>query len=221
MNWRMIVVLVILLGAAIPAGIAAPGRGNAEALSLIASARAHYAQVESLRAEFTQIYTARFARDEEKGVVFYKKPARMYWEYKEPTEKYLIANGEKAHFYIPRDKQVLVYNIEGSGDRLFLFFFGGRDPAQDFHIEFETELAPLVSGNHLLRLSPLQADGFISHLLLEIERETFKIRRLISVETLGQRNDYVLNNVEENVSIPNRRFQFRIPKGVEVIRQDQ
>jgi outer membrane lipoprotein carrier protein len=214
-------VLPIMVVASILAETAATGGGNAEALALIERVRAHYAEVESLKAEFTQTYTAGFARDEEKGLVFYKKPAQMYWEYREPTEKHLIANGDKAHFYIPRDKQVLVYNIAGSEDRLFLLFFGGRDPAVDFQIEFETELAPLVSGNHLLRLSPLQVDGFISHLLLEIERKTFKIRRLISVETLGQRNDYVLNNVEENVSISDRRFQFRIPKGVEVIQQDQ
>ena len=150
-----------------------------------------------------------------------KKPRRMYWEYRDPIEKYLVADGEKAYFYVPRDKQVVVYEMKQMDDRLFLFFLGGRDPALDFRIEFEEEEAPLESGNHLLRLTPLQVDGMVAHILIEIEKETFKIRRLVSVETLGQRNDYVLNNVEENVSIPDRRFRFRIPKGVETIHQDQ
>ncbi len=195
-----------------------PARAEISALQVIQFSQQHYRGIRTLKADFTQVYTAHMTRDEEHGVLMLKKPRKMYWEYRDPTEKYLFANGKRAFFYIPRDQQVVIYELDD--ERLFLFFMGEGEIARDFEIEFETEEPPLAEGNFVVRLTPHQADGSFLRILLEIEPSSYRIMRLVAIEPIGTRNDYILKNVQEGVSIPDRRFRFKPPKGVEIVREN-
>ena len=188
------------------------------ALQVIQRSQQHYRGIRTLQAEFTQVYTAHMTRDEEHGVLMFKKPQKMYWEYRDPTEKYLFANGKRAFFYIPRDRQIIIYEL--AEDRLFLFFMGEGQVARDFEIEFEREELPSAKENFLVRLIPRQADGSLLRILLEIEPASYQIVRLAAIEPIGARNDYILKNVREDVSIPDRRFRFKPPKGVEIVQEN-
>lgn len=191
---------------------------NISALQVIQRSQQHYRGIRTLQAEFTQVYSAHMTRDEEHGVLMLKKPQKMYWEYRDPTEKYLFVTGKRALFYIPRDRQIVMYEL--AQDRLFLFFMGEGQVSRDFRIEFENEELPSAKENFLVRLIPRQADGSVLRILLEIEPTSYQIVRLTAIEPIGSRNDYILKNVREDVSIPDRRFRFKPPKGVEIIRQN-
>ncbi len=188
------------------------------ALQVIQRSQQHYRGIRTLQAEFTQVYTAHMTRDEEHGVLMLKKPQKMYWEYRNPTEKYLFSTGKQAFFYIPGDRKIFIYEL--AKDRLVLFFMGEGQVARDFEIEFEREEMPSAKENFLVRLIPRQADGFLLRILLEIEPTSYQIVRLASIEPIGARNDYILKNVREDVSIPDRRFRFKPPKGVEIVREN-
>ena len=186
------------------------------ALEVVQLSQKHYGGIRTLQADFTQVYTGHMARAEEHGILMLKKPRKMYWEYRDPVEKYLIANGTRAYFYVPRDRQVFTYELED--DRLFLFLMGEGQVARDFEIAFEAEELPLQEGNFLIRLTPREEEASFSQILLEIAPFSYQIERLVAIEPIGARNDYILKNVREDVSIPDRRFKFKPPKGVEVVR---
>ena len=71
----------------------------------------------------------------------------------------------------------------------------------------------------MLRLMPVKAQGEFSHIILEINPRNFLIHRLIVIEPLGNRNEYIFTNLKEDVTIPNQRFRIKVPEGVEIIHQ--
>ena len=96
---------------------------------------------------------------------------------------------------------------------------GEGQVARDFEIAFETEEAPLERENFLIRLTPRKEEASLSQILLEISPSSYRIERLVAIEPIGARNDYILKNIREDVSIPDRRFKFKPPKGVEVVQE--
>ena len=218
MRYRSGQVLALLLVALMEGNWGAEAVGaEVSALEVVQLSQKHYRGIRTLQADFSQVYRAHMVRDEEHGILMLKKPRKMYWEYRDPVEKYLIANGKRAYFYVPRDRQVFIYELED--DPLFLFLMGEGQVARDFEIVFETEELPHQDENFLIRLTPREEEASLSQILLEIAPSSYQIERLVAIEPIGARNDYILKNVREDVSIPDRRFRFKPPKGVEIVRQ--
>ncbi len=218
MRYRSGQVLALLLVALMEGNWGAEAVGaEVSALEVVQLSQKHYRGIRTLQADFSQVYRAHMVRDEEHGILMLKKPRKMYWEYRDPVEKYLIANGKRAYFYVPRDRQVFIYELED--DPLFLFLMGEGQVARDFEIVFETEELPHQDENFLIRLTPREEEASLSQILLEIAPSSYQIERLVAIEPIGARNDYILKNVREDASIPDRRFRFKPPKGVEIVRQ--
>ena len=218
MRYRSGQVLALLLVALMEGNWGAEAvEAEASALQVVRLSQKHYRGIRTLQADFSQVYRAHMVRDEEHGILMLKKPRKMYWEYRDPVEKYLIANGKRAYFYVPRDRQVFIYELED--DPLFLFLMGEGQVTRDFEIVFETEEPPRQDENFLIRLTPREEEASFSQILLEIAPSSYHIERLVAIDPMGARNDYILKNVREDVSIPDRRFRFKPPKGVEIIRQ--
>ncbi len=189
------------------------------ALKVVQKSQDHYRSINSLEANFTQVFTSHMIREEEHGVLMIKKPQKMYWEYKAPLKKYLFKNGKRAFFYIPHDHQVHIYNMQDN--QMGLFFTGQAQLDKNFEIIFETEELPLEKKHFLVRLTPRQTNGLLLRILLEIVPSSYKIVRLVSIEPIGNRNEYILRDVRENVRISDKRFHFKVPKGVEIIRDQR
>lgn len=177
-----------------------------------------YEEIESFRAEFQQIFRSRGLTREEEGIVMMKRPGKMYWEYTDPHTKYFVTDGSRSYFYVPRDHQVLVsdLNLSKAGSPL-LFLVGRGNIERDFLVsrEEEAEQSSLIR----LRLTPKVPQADYSYLVLEIEPDSFLIRSLTVVEPIGQENEYRLRDFQENVQIPDRMFKLKIPSDVEVIEQ--
>jgi outer membrane lipoprotein-sorting protein len=54
---------------------------------------------------------------------------------------------------------------------------------------------------------------------LEIDPSSDLIYRLIVIEPIGNRNEYIMKNFRENARISDRQFSFKVPKDVEVMSQ--
>ncbi len=149
-----------------------------------------------------------------------KKPGKMYWEYKQPTPKLFIADGQKSYFYLPQDKQVIVSDLDmDNASTPLLFLVGKGRIREDFQVELEEAEKPLQADHLLVRLTPKQPQGNYSRLILEIDPSSYLIYRLIVIEPIGNRNEYVMKNFRENVRISDRQFNFKLPKDVEVMSQ--
>lgn len=180
-----------------------------------------YEQMESFSASFHQVFTGGGFQTEETGIVFMKKPGMMYWEYQQPTRKIFVSDGRKTYFYVPRDSQVMVSELKPETHATPLLFLLGRGKIeQEFDVAPEPGDPALEPQNVVLRLTPRILQAEFSHLLMEISPSRLLIQRLSVVEHIGNRNDYILFQVRENISVPNSRFQFKIPPGTQVIEAD-
>jgi len=187
---------------------------------LIAKLQQKYEALESFSADFEQMFQGGGVQMRESGVVKMKKPGKMYWEYQQPTPKFFIADGKKSYFYLPQDKQVIVSDLDLDNASTPLLFLVGKGKIQeDFQVELEEAEKPLQAENLLVRLTPKQLQVGYSHLMLEIDPSNYLIYRLIVIEPIGNRNEYVMKNFRENIRISDRQFSFKLPKGVEVIAQ--
>lgn len=185
---------------------------------LLARLQRRYSEIQSLRARFEQVVRDRIFEQREKGRLLLKKPALMYWEYDEPTRKLFVADGEKSYFYVPRDRQVLVTRLDlSTWSSPLLLLLGETRFRNDFQI---TEVpSPDDKPQACLRFTPLHSDPDFQEVVACASPDDLLVRYLRVVDPIGQVQEYYLTEIEENVSIPDSQFAFRIPPGVEVVEQ--
>ena len=200
-------------------GLISSDMGAGTAASFLAKLQKKYEGIVSLTADFEQFFRSRAGQMHESGILFVKKPGRMYWEYLKPVPKTFVTDGEKSYFYVPRNNQLIISNLDlQNAQAPLLFLLDKGNLRTDFDAQFEEEEPSSRVGNTMLRLTPKRFQGEFAQVILEVDPASFLIQRLIVVEPLGNRNEYVLKNIRENIRIPDRRFDLKVPASVEVIR---
>ena len=180
-----------------------------------------YREIDTLSAQFTHRLVGHNLEEEEQGFLLLKKPAKMYWEYETPRKKIFVADGRRAFFYVPDDRQVFESELRlDTAETPLLFLFGKEEVRESYRAEYEMTEPALKEANLLIRLTPRIPRAEFIHVLLEIDPYSYLILRLVVVEPVGNENHYLLSEIQENVKIPERRFRFKVPAGVERIRQD-
>jgi len=182
-----------------------------------------YNHLRSLQAEFTEVYRGAGTERTESGTLWLKKPGKMRWEYRSPREKLFLSDGKDAWFYVPGERQVRRTAVKKLEDlRSPLAFLLGKT-------KLEKELqglslvrdpvpgvAPPAAGDVVLRGVPKSLADRVSQVLLEITPEHW-ISRILIEEVDGSVTEYRFSDQRENVSVPDQRFRFAVPDGVEVI----
>ena len=191
--------------------------------SAIAGLQRRYAAVNTMRADFLQTYRAPGVDQTESGTMTMKKPGLMRWEYREPEIKLFVADGRDTYLYTPEDRQVLVQRFTAADLRStpLRFLLGQGDIEGSFFVSWEPDLKPMAVGTLLLRLTPRSAETGYAHVTIECDGRSFDVRRMVIHERTGNTSEFVFRNLQTNVKIDNRQFQFKIPKGVEVVRLDE
>ena len=212
-------VLALLFVLATPQAVA----GRAEDLSaLIDGIQAKYSRMKGLSADFQQVYTGRDGRTiRESGRLLLKRPGKARWEYTSPEHKLFVSDGKDVYFYVFGERQAARSSIRASADPQipFLFLLGRGNIRRDFsRIELIADEAPIIAGNRLLRLFPKRAPEEFRQLIVEVDPNSFEVRRLVIFERSGARMDFLLSNLRENHVAPDSEFQFKSPPGV-VIKQ--
>lgn len=179
--------------------------------------------------EGIRTFSARFQQKElrrsgeeasESGIVMMKRPGKMYWEYEQPYRKLFVADGKNTYFYVPKDKQVTVSELDWEDVQTPLLFLIGRGNIQrDFAASWEQEEQPVQEGTVLLRLTPRQHQPEFTHVLIELFPDSHRIHRLAVIEPIGDRIDYTFTEFKENVRIPDSKFRLKVPSEVEIIEQ--
>ena len=174
-------------------GLISGDLGAGTAASFVAKLQKKYESIASFTADFKQFFQSRAGQMRESGILFVKKPGRMYWEYLEPTPKTFVTDGEKSYFYVPRNNQLIISDLDLQNTQTpLLFLLDKGNLRTDFDAQFEEEEPSSRVGNTMLRLTPKRFQGeFI---------------------------DSALENIRENIRIPDQRFDLKVPASVEVIR---
>lgn len=202
---------------------AAYGYGQtADAAAVVSALQRRYAAVENIRAEFTQKYHAPGIEQTESGTMYMKKPGLMRWEYRSPEVKLFVADGRNTYLYTPEDRQVVIqrFTSEDLRGTPLQFLLGQEDVRRSFEVSWE--VVPAASGgDYLMRLTPRAAQSEYAYLVIACDRGSFDLRRLMIREHSGNISEFLFRDIGINLKLDGKLFEFKIPKGVEVIRMDE
>lgn len=204
------------------AGLRSPGQAG-DITTLTHAVDQHYNHLKSLKAAFTEAYQspAGVSRSES-GILWLKKPGKMRWEYREPTEKLFVSDSQTAYFYVPGERQARKSSVKSLDDlRSPLRFLLGKTRLQKEmeDLSFAPDVKPAQPGDSVLRGIPKNMKDRVSEVLLEINPAR-QIVRIFIQEIDGTTTDFHFSQIEENVPVQNALFHFSPPPGVETITDD-
>ena len=179
----------------------------------------HYNHLRTLECEFTETYSGSGSERTETGTLWLKKPGKMRWEYRSPRAKLFVGDGKNVWFYVPSERQVRKTSMKKLDDlRSPLAFLLGKTQLgkELLGLSLAPEVAPLASGDVMLKGVPKGFQDRLTQVLLEITAES-SIRRIVMKETDGATIEYRFSEQNEDVAVTDQHFEFRVPDGVEVV----
>jgi outer membrane lipoprotein carrier protein len=206
--------VVVLLAAGISSAIPTP-----DARTIAQAVDERYNHLRSLQADFTETYRGAGMERTESGTLWLKKPGKMRWEYRSPKDKLFLSDGKDAWFYVPGERQVRRTAVKKLDDlRSPLAFLLGKTKLEKElqGLSLAPDVVPLATGDVTLRGVPKSLADRVSQVLLEITPEHW-IGRIVIEEADGSVTEYRFSNQRENEPVPDQRFVFAVPDGVEVI----
>ena len=216
MRGRLAVLMLALCGICIGYAVAAPA---ADVKVIAAAVDAHYNHLKSLQAEFTELYRGAGMERSEAGTLWLKKPGKMRWEYRSPTEKLFVSDGRDAWFYVPSDRQVRKTSAKKLEDlRSPLAFLLGKTKLEKElqGLSLAADTSPLQAGDVVLRGVPQALADRVSEILLEVTLD-HQIARIVIQEVDGSATEYRFNQQKEDVPLGDAKFEFKPPPGTEIV----
>jgi outer membrane lipoprotein carrier protein len=195
-------------------------QNKASAEELAARIQARYDTIKDFEADFVQTYQGGLLRTKtsEQGTVSIKRPGRMRWVYTKPERKEFVSDGRQIYSYIPSDKQVIVSPMPADAQTTPALFLTGRGHlVRDFAVSF-TEVPGAAQGAVGLKLVPKKNDPEVEWLMIAVDPASLQIRNLVALDRQGGQSSFAFNNLKENRNLSDTIFDFKVPRGVDVIR---
>jgi outer membrane lipoprotein carrier protein len=189
-------------------------------VALAAKVQQRYNTIKDIQGDFVQTYEGGVlrTRTSESGVVAIKRPGRMRFTYTKPEKKEFVSDGRKLYTHLVADKQVIVSPAPGpdQGDIPAMFLAGQSDLGRDYTPSF-TALPGAAAGLVTLKLVPKKHSDEYESIGIGIDPKTLQIQFLTAVDTQGGRSSFTFSNLKENRGLSDKDFEFRIPRGVDVV----
>jgi outer membrane lipoprotein carrier protein len=213
----------LLAGAVIFLAAGMQAAGGAPAATAAASSqpgmdrlRNFIEQVQSLRAGFRQevVNGNQEVVEVARGELLLKRPGRFRWDYAEPYQRVVVADGERLWLYEADLEQVTVRPLSaGLGETPAALLTGERDVLNRF------EFVSTWSGDRVtwVRLKPRSEDSDFESVAIAFAGD--KPVQLEINDRLGQQTRVYLSDIELNVKIADDAFHLKVPDGVDVIRE--
>lgn len=193
---------------------------SGDPVALAAKIQQRYNGIKDIQGDFVQTYEGGVlrTRTSERGTVAIKRPGRMRFTYTKPEKKEFVSDGTRLYTHLVADKQVIVSPAPGpdQGDIPAMFLAGQSDLARDYTPSF-TALPGAATGLVTLKLVPKKPSSEYESIGIGIDPKTLQIQFLTAVDTQGGRSSFTFSNLKENRGLADKDFEFRIPRGVEVL----
>jgi outer membrane lipoprotein carrier protein len=179
----------------------------------------HYNHMRTLQAEFSEIYRGTGTERTETGTLWLKKPGKMRWEYSSPEQKLFLSDGQSAWFYLPQARQARktpVKQLDDLRSPLGLLLGKTRLEKELQPLSLAPDVSPLFPGDVVLRGVPKALADRANQVILEVTAD-YRIIRIIVDGTDDSVTEYRFSGQKENILVPDQRFQFTPPAGVEVM----
>jgi outer membrane lipoprotein carrier protein len=180
-----------------------------------------YDTVRDFSADFTHAYQGGVLKKQltEHGTLLIKKPAKMRWNYAAPENNVFVSDGAKVYSYVAADKQVIVSPVppEDAATTPALFLAGKGNLTRDFAVSLVAPAAGMPAGTIALKLVPKKAQPDYDWLVLEIDPGSYRLRGLVTIDAQGGTSTFSFTNLKENVGLADKEFEFKPPRGVDVV----
>jgi outer membrane lipoprotein carrier protein len=188
------------------------------ASEVAAALQRKYDTIKDFSASFTQTYQGGVlgSKKVESGTVFIKKPGKMRWDYAKPQKKLFVSDGRTMYMYFPEDRQVMTNPVpdQDQATSAVLFLMGKGSISRDFNVQYGRGGG---EDTYVLRLDPRMRQADYDWLEVVVDRDTLQIRGLTAADAQGGRSTFVFSGFKENPGLPDKMFQFSVPRGTEVI----
>lgn len=201
--------------------IAGLGGADPTAAELAQALQRKYETVRDFSADFVHSYRGGVLRTQlsERGRLAVKKPGRMRWEYTAPDEKVFVSDGARLYYYIPQDKQVIVASMpdDSRATTPALFLAGRGQIGRDFEAAFTDVPAGLSKEWKALQLTPKSPQRDFQSLTVVVDPASLALKGLAFIDAQGGTSTFSFTNLKENVGLADKTFDFKIPRGVDVV----
>jgi outer membrane lipoprotein carrier protein len=179
---------------------------------------AFLAGLETLTADFRQEVVTRDLElvEEARGRVALKKPGRFRWDYTEPFERVIVADGSRLWLYEADLDQVTVRNLDAGLGETPAALLSGDVAALD---RFEYQGASTRDGLRWLELKPRSQESDFDSIWLAFDNGN--LSQLALEDRLGQTTRIYLSDVEMNANIDDDVFKFEVPDGADIIGENE
>jgi len=194
---------------------AASAASRAESRSLVAHLQRHYQQTDSFKANFKETVTRAGAPARVRsGVIYYRKPGRLRWEFADPQPETIVSDGSLIYDYDSGLNQVVETPLKSAfkSQSAAAFLLGVGKVDRDF--ETAPVASPPADGLDHAVLTP---KGGGEPIELGIDRKTFNIVTLAVTDALGNRTEFEFSAVERNLALESSLFAFTVPAGADIV----
>lgn len=180
-----------------------------------------YAQVDrflgslqGLQADFQQTLTDGKGQvtDRSSGTLSIRRPNRFRWDYREPHQQLIVADGTRIWLYDNDLEQVTVRRLDESLSATPAMLLSGAGNLADNFTVTKTSQDTLA---RWVMMEPKRNDTDFKWVRLGFAADTLKFMQL--ADKLGQITTLEFSNVEKNPPLDPARFTFTVPPGADVI----
>ena len=185
--------------------------------AIISKVQKTYEGIQNIQADFVQLTTSSATKETQKadGLVYFKKPGMMKWEYKSPTNDIIVSDGKTIWAYQQDIGQVMIGNASDSGASISNNFLAGMGNLKK---DFDIELEKPDNNSYSLKLNPKVPQPNIQRLYIAVDKKTSLVKQTIVFDLLGNETKVIFENLRINQSVPANIFKFKIPEGVRVVK---
>lgn len=170
--------------------------------------------LEGLQAQFHQTLTDSRGQvtDESSGTLSIRRPNRFRWDYREPYQQLIVADGARIWLYDTDLEQVTVRKFDDSISATPAMLLSGEGKLTD---NFTVTQSTQEGSTSWVKLLPVRTDTDFKWIRLGFAGDVLAFMELS--DKLGQTTLLEFQQLERNPPLDPSRFTFEIPPGADVI----
>ncbi|MBZ5486340.1 outer membrane lipoprotein chaperone LolA [Halomonas aquamarina] len=149
------------------------------------------------------------------GEMWLSRPGMLRWEVEAPYSQIVVSDGSDVYLYDPDLEQVTVQPMDDRVTHTPALLLSGNigELTSNYDVVYEQE-----SGEDVFTLIPSSADTLFEELSMVFDNDT--LTQLWMMDSTGQRTLITFSGITQNGSIDRSLFNFDIPEGADVIREE-
>jgi len=217
---------VLAWGIVLVPGAAGRASGTLSLAEIVERVQKVYELTEDISADFVQVSTLKSlavtgpagGRREQQaaGKVRIKKPGMIRWDYSKPEALVLVSDGRVLWRYASAEAVAYKDSLAGAGKTPLSFLTGMGKIEEDFATRLVTDKESGDARVYLVELVPKEPLPTVERLWLDVDRDTFWLKRVTLWDHFGNKTVLGFSNVRLNVGLSSSLFRFTPPAGVRV-----